>query len=222
MSLSSIHCNHLLPDLCFYYIYFRLVKLNIMSFFTKLLFILTIFLFGGFIPHGQPTDTAINSALVVEEDPDDGDCPKYRPIKALCGYISSLDPDEDYGFLYRRKVLEAACADPATDTDEEIFAKIRIMWDKYEDRLVCANTSFDTVHGNIIKYAIASHANDFFNDVLIWGVNLNRVDPVDDMTVLDYVNDQMRIYHSEPGIVRKLKYYHSELRKCGAKYKSEL
>lgn len=150
------------------------------------------------------------------------DCQSCRPLSTLCSHIATHTPDEEYEFHYRRMFLEAACADPETDTDEEIFAKIRSVWDKCEDMLVCANTSFDTVHGNIIKFATAIHQNAFFDDVLRWGVNLNRVDPVDDMTVLDYVQDQIRIYRLEPGIVRKLNFYYSELRKAGAKHKLEL
>ena len=136
-----------------------------------------IFLFGSFTPHATRIEAPKRCPLIADEGVDDADCPNCRPIRGLCGYLSSHTPDKEYEFMYRRKILEAACADPATDTDEEIYAKIRIMWDKCEDKLVCANTRFDTVNGNIIKYATAIHQNPFFDDVLRWGVNLNRVDP---------------------------------------------
>ena len=108
------------------------------------------------------------------------------------------------------------------DSEEEAGRKIRAMWTKYEDKLICNNTRFDVLDGNMLKFAASARFEDFlFDTAMIWQVNLNRVDPSDGRTVLDYVQKEIDKNRGS-ALEGKLKTYYDMLRTSGAKHRSEL
>ena len=117
--------------------------------------------------------------------------------------------------------MDAACVDFANDSEEVIAQKIRRMWLKYEDRLVCNSMKFDTTDGNIIKFAVSSTFDDLIYDVTKWGVNLNRVDKYDKKTVLDYIQFQLN-KNKGTAIEGTLQKYFKQVRAAGGKFASEL
>lgn len=152
-------------------------------------------------------------------------CPNPKKLRGMCMLLSSQDRDANpqghFVYLYQRKFLEAACVDVNKDNDEVIARKISKVWKENESTLICNNTKFDVSNGNIIKFAVNIKFDNFITDVTYWKVNLNKVDETDGRTVLDYIRDQIernKGLASEP----VLKGYHSQLRKAGARYKSEL
>lgn len=152
-------------------------------------------------------------------------CPNPKKVKNLCMYVSgqSIDPEPvgNYKYTYQRKMLEASCVDIGKDSKEEIAKKVSAMWQQMEGQFVCNSLQFDVQNGNILKMAAINSFDSFIDDAITWKVNLNRVDPSDNRTVLDYLK-----YHMERTkggeIEKKLKFYYDQLRKAGAKHKSEL
>ena len=154
----------------------------------------------------------------------EGECPNRRKLMNMCMFIGSrvrdkqpIGPSE---YLYYRRILEASCVD-ADDSEQIAQKKIQAMWLEFEPEMVCASTIFDVVHGSYLKYAVATKFNEFLENAIEWQVNLNKVDPSDGRTVLDYV-----AFHQGKNkgnvVEKKLNYYYEILREAGAKHKSEL
>lgn len=146
-------------------------------------------------------------------------CPN---LIAICSMIGSRTKDSSttntFKYLYQRRLYEGAGV--VGETDETVIAKkISKYWSQCEDELVC--DAFDTPGASIIKYAVRSNFDLFLEDITEWGVNLNRVDRVDEKTPLDYVKYQIDINKGNP-LENKMKYYYDLLRESGAKHKSEL
>lgn len=153
-------------------------------------------------------------------------CPNVAKLATICDSLASRigdsKPDSPYQFLYQRKIYEAACADPAKDSPEEVKAKVQAMWAAAEDKLVCDSSNFEVGNGNILKYAMALKIYSFIDEaVKKWGVNLNRIDPVDNRTLLDYVEMlQARYKGSEEEYIIGI--YYKKLVKAGAKSKTQV
>jgi hypothetical protein len=172
-------------------------------------------------PEGSIGSIAPALAAVQES----AECPNKRKIKNLCMIIGNRmkDPSnpKPNPFLYQKYLLGAACVDTALDSEKAKKEKIQLMWKTFEKDLVCSNTKFDVVEGNIIKYAFAIKFDEFLKDVILWEVNLNKLDSSDQRTVLDYIKDNWdKNKNNELGGVYE-KYYKT-FRKAGAKHKSEI
>lgn len=152
-------------------------------------------------------------------------CPDSSKVKHLCMYVGSMTDDttplKNYRYVYQRKLLEAACADPYKDSEEVIAQKVSKMWKQFESQFICNSVQFDVSNGSIIKFAITKQFDAFLYDIIDWKVNLNRVDETDGRTVLDYLRDHM-IRTKGSATERQLKIYYDQFRKAGAKHKSEL
>ena len=131
------------------------------------------------------------------------------------------DTSGKYEFHYQKLVNEAACVD-SSDADEVRGEKIRRMWKANEDKLVCNSPRFDVQQGNVLKYAASVRFEDFlFDAAMIWKVDLNRVDPSDGRTVLDYVQKELE-RNKGTSVESKLRSYYDMLRTSGARHRSEL
>lgn len=165
--------------------------------------------------------TALKAAKMVSE----ANCPNEKKIQHICAYINDREPDKDpdspYDYTYQRMVIEASCADMEKDSEALIAEKVSKMWSKFENKLICNSLRFDVHNGSIIKYAVASHFDQFIEDVAAWKVNLNKVDAHDKKTVLDYISDHLERSKNTP-LEPDLKRYYQILRKAGAKHKREL
>ena len=83
-------------------------------------------------------------------------CPNPKKLRGLCMFVDSkeLEPNSQgrFVFKYQKRLLEAACADPIKDNEEEIGRKIAKLFKENEAILICNNTKFDVSNGNIIKW----------------------------------------------------------------------
>lgn len=152
-----------------------------------------------------------------------GDCPPPTKLPAICMAISNAQKDTSgtYQFHYQKLVYDAACVSQA-DSEEARNAKVQRMWKANEDQLVCNSPRFDVQQGNVLKYAASVRFEDFlFDAAMIWRVDLNRVDPSDGRTVLDYVQKEID-RNKGTSVESKLKSYYDMLRTSGAKHRSEL
>lgn len=151
------------------------------------------------------------------------ECPAPGKLPAVCMAISNAQKDTSgqYEFHYQKLVYEAACVEPS-DSEEVRNAKVRRMWRANEDQLVCESLRFDVQQGNILKYAASVRFEDFLFDAsMIWKVDLNRIDPSDGRTVLDYVQKEID-RNKGLSIESKLRSYYDMLRSSGAKHRNEL
>jgi len=149
-------------------------------------------------------------------------CPE-RNVGALCGLVSSQNRDPDSGlYEYQSVIYAASCVDPAAETPEDIRRKVQAFWVRYSDHLRCNTLNFSPSNGLLLKFAVARSSDRFLRDaVQVWRVDLNRIDPVDGKTVLDFIEDEL-VRNQQPAIQRRLRRYYGMLREAGAKHRREL
>lgn len=150
-------------------------------------------------------------------------CPNGNNLGQLCIAImdAQKDPSGEYQFRYQKIVSEAACA-KSSDSEAVASAKVRAMWEQFEDRLTCNHVRFDVQNGSVLKYAASARFEDLlFDAAVIWKVDLNRVDQSDGRTLLDYVSKEIE-QNKGNAVEPKLKSYYDMLRTAGAKHRSEL
>src|SRR5690606_38297463 len=154
-------------------------------------------------------------------EPETSPCPNPKKLRGLCGMVESRMKDKiNNDHLYKTRYLEASCLE-AHETEEARNKKIKETWEAMEDEFVCDSSQFDVVKGNILKFAVSNKFEDFIRDAIEWQVNLNRVDPSDNRTVLDYVSFHME-RHKGNSLGDIFKHYYTLLSEAGAKHKSEL
>lgn len=168
-------------------------------------------------------EAAVGSAAL----PDSRTCPDRRKVRNICSTISDKTKDSNplspsHQYLFQRQILEAACVDVAVDSREQIAKKVQVAWKALEDDLVCSGVQFDVQGGSIIKFAATKIFDVFIAQVVLWGVELNRVDPTDQRTALDYVKYKIEQNRNDPVAAQKFQSYYNRLRLAGAKHASEL
>ncbi|MGV4413338.1 MULTISPECIES: hypothetical protein [unclassified Chryseobacterium] len=147
------------------------------------------------------------------------DCPpdKPRALRGICNHV--IKPELfDNELSYVTHFKKAAGVTPE-DSEEEMYRKIREVWNKYEDCLICDTMAFEIRGGSILKAASISANKIFYNTILKWGVNLNRIDTVDGRTVLDYFRDEMA---KNPPNIEFYRAYYNVLKEHGAKHAAEI
>lgn len=161
-------------------------------------------------------------AVVAVEQPS---CPNPKKLQNICMNLPDRTKDPkpkgDYEYMYQRKILDAACVDVENDSEEKVAQKVQMMWNLAGEHLNCLSIQFDANGGNILKYAVSTKFDEFLDDAIYWKINLNKVDEVDQRTVLDYVKYQIE-KNKGKNIESKLQHYYKILREAGAKHKSEL
>lgn len=153
------------------------------------------------------------------------ECPNQVDVRRLCNAVSEklgeTDTTKGTRFIHQTLINQAACVESG-DSPDIIQAKIQNFWNKYHAQLNCTQLGFSITNGHILKLAVEKNSRDFVNDaVKKWKVTLNHVDPVDQKTVLDYIESEMskaRGSNMEP----ILKRYYDLFRTNGAKLKREL
>lgn len=167
----------------------------------------------------------VGPPMAAEQMATDQPCTNEVKLRGICAAVMNRDQTsaepQKYPYRYTRKIFEASCVDMENDSDEVIARKVSAMWAKHSDKLTCTDTSFDVEKGSLIKYAVNAKFDKFIFDVVIWKVDLNKVDESDNKTVLDYVQDQIRSYKGLP-TERDLRGYYELLRRAGAKHRDEL
>ena len=140
-----------------------------------------------------------------------------KALRGICEHVITPDlVDDELSYITRFK---KAAGVTSKDSEEEMHRKIREVWNKYEDCLICDAIAFSVRGGNILKPATVSRNKEFYNTILKWGVNLNRIDPVDGRTVLDYFRDKMS---KNPPNVEFYRAYYSVLKEYGAKHAADI
>ncbi|MGA9211119.1 hypothetical protein [Kaistella sp.] len=140
-----------------------------------------------------------------------------KGLRGICEHVITPDfVNDELSYITRFK--KAAGVLPE-DSEEEVNRKIRQVWSEYEDCLTCDTIAFSLRGGSILKAAHVSGNATFYRTVIKWGVNLNRIDPVDGKTVLDFFRDELN--KNPPGI-EFYRVYYNVLKEHGAKHASEI
>lgn len=149
-------------------------------------------------------------------------CPNPDALRGVSAMVGSHMKDRSgkNEWLYQTRFLEAACVEQ-NDSEEIKNQKIRETWHLLEDDLIANSSQFDVVDGNILKYAASTKNDAFIRDAIKWGVNLNRVDPSDNRTVLDYISFHIE-RHKGNALEGMFAHYYKLLKAGGAKHKNEL
>jgi hypothetical protein len=196
--------------------------------FMTLSFLILCTIGGAFAQTEAPCEdeSALSSIVAVGRAVEGGagGCPNRKKLKSLCLMIGNKISDFEGGpnkYMYQTKFLEAACVDIKKDSEAVKYEKIQKAWIASENDIKCNSTRFDVRDGNILKFAVSNDFDDFITDVINWKVNLNRVDPTDGNTVLDYIKKHMEINKGN-SLGQKYQIYYERLKKAGAKHKSEL
>ena len=169
----------------------------------------------------------------VAQAQDTCDCPEptrndfMRVCEAI--YEGKIAPEgSKLSYVYQVELYRLACADPERDTQEEAYAKIRCLWDKYAPSFRCFNypTSLAT-DKNVLKFSLETGNTAFLMEAIKrYQLDLNVIDPADGETILDFVRESMeRIQNTPPVDDAKLAFYervYDLLRQKGAKHISEI
>ncbi|QEC42658.1 hypothetical protein [Pseudobacter ginsenosidimutans] len=155
---------------------------------------------------------------------------KPASLKTLCALVDSrveLSKEEkekyNHQLVYRfeEKIYKLANVEIGKDSAGMIRSKVQQFWIQNEEHLTCDALSFNVAKGSIIKFAISRMFDDFIEDIIEWGVALNKVDTSDNRTVLDYIADEQSKSKGtalEPVYIR----YYKQFRTAGAKHRKEL
>jgi len=149
--------------------------------------------------------------------------PKEGILNLFCRQIAIQEADQDENSPYEYKIEqymeEAACVDRSKDSESERNEKIRAMWVKYNDMMICDGTDFDVSNGYMLKYAVSRKFEHFITLAAeSWKVPLNRTDEFDSRTTLDYVQDEWKRYRGTIWEATMKRYYYI-LSKAGAVHK---
>lgn len=87
--------------------------------------------------------------------------------------------------------------------------------------LSCDALNFSMGKGDLIKYGVNNYFDEFILDITLWGIDLNKIDPADGKTALDYVKDELA-KKKGTSLENNLRDYYQLLRDAGAKHRHEL
>lgn len=154
------------------------------------------------------------------------ECNEPLMMGPLCmsveGRIQDSRDDSPFEYTFEEHIYNLACVNVSTDSPSVINKKIQAFWIKYEKELVCDSTGFNVPKGNILKMAAHTLFSQFLDKAVYdWKVPLNKVDPSDGRTTLDYIKDEIIKNKGQPN-EKPLQSYYDLLRRNGAKHKSEL
>lgn len=124
-------------------------------------------------------------------------------------------------YKFEEKIYKLAKVEIGKDSATVVRSKVQQFWIKNEEYLTCDALSFNVQKGSIIKFAISRNFDDFINDIIKWGVPLNKIDNSDNRTVLDYIADEQARSKGSAFEPVYTKYY-QQLRTAGAKHRKEL
>lgn len=125
-------------------------------------------------------------------------------MKDFCSLIENKTKDSAGQWGYRTALYQAAGI-ASSDSAEQRRTKMQRAWQLYVADLRCSGGGFDVPNGSILKFAVFHKFAEFLADVRAWGIDMNKVDPCDQRTVLDYIIDQsnanrgsdMELWHND-------------------------
>ncbi len=134
--------------------------------------------------------------------------------------INPVHPGDRYRF---QTILNMASGVMPSDTQEQVYAKIRTFLNRNMPSLLCSQSDFNPNNGNVLKLAVSRQSNRFIEFVLErWKPNLNQIDAVDGRTVLDYIEFRRTQAGATSTFGVTLDRYYKRFRAAGALHAREI
>ncbi|MFM7404145.1 MAG: hypothetical protein ACKO1N_08660 [Erythrobacter sp.] len=184
----------------------------------------------GAMTLGSPGHSQVPAPIAAQagqSTPAGSSCPaKFDLTKlvAICDYVydrTRMPTGSTYRFEYERAINEAACTSPAEPIEIQ-REKIQRLWNNHQQSFRCTANNFDVNEGNVLKYAIKTRSFSLVNAAIARSeLNLNYVDPSDGRTILDYVDEELRLNRGSTNEFQ-LQEFFNVMRSRGAKFAHEL
>lgn len=153
------------------------------------------------------------------------DLPEPEPRSGLFTGLCTLVEQKDYAF--EKKLWEISGVDEKNDSQLVIVAKVQKLFDKQWGWFKCNHMAFGVQDGNIFKYSVNRYFYEFIDFMVeMYSIDINRPDPSDNKTLLDFVTDEIAHYQrmtNSATVIKKLEeLYRHLVDDYGAKHASEL
>lgn len=141
---------------------------------------------------GKPFEPA-GDLEKVEECPEPTDDALYR----LCrDYYNSLGSYDDVP-KYILTLEKLSCAE--NDPQDIAREKVKKMWNANATRIKCSFDNWSLNDHNILKHAVDMTNDDLIRDLVnIFDADLDFKDPKDGKTALEFCNEELKEYESQP------------------------
>ena len=139
--------------------------------------------------------------------------PTENDFRAICTDISlrTKAPVAEslvYEYYYEKRIWELSCASATVDDEKMAASKISKMWNKYKKEFKCDSLSFSLSNGNILKYSLSQKMPELIETFSErYGLDINFIDPKDNMNVLDYIDSEIKKLQQLPNSEASIKIY---------------
>jgi hypothetical protein len=168
----------------------------------------------------------------VAKEVDECPAPTKSQYSSVCHSIyekqSLANPKPGVSYGYQESIWELSCAVPGVDTIETAKTKIQKMWNKYRTSFRCYDyPTLQASEKNIAKFSLDTGFTTFLTEaVKRYDLDMNFVDPGDNKTLLDFIQDQEKIIRNSPpidtGRANEYNRIYKMFRDKGAKHAKEL
>lgn len=170
------------------------------------------------------TDAPLTAEDIACQDRKDADGISHgrQKLNHICLMISlqSEDSTGRYTYKYQRALYDAGCGKEG-DSEAVLMAKMRRVWTRHEADLKCNSPKFELVDGHILKHVVNENFEEFIDDAIDIKLPLNRIDPADGRTLLDYI--EHKVQKNAGRTIEKLyQRYYDKFRAAGARHRREL
>ncbi len=147
--------------------------------------------------------------------------------RAMCDCIAIQEKPaeqdkEDFEYGFEKRLMNMAGANIPKDSREAATDKISKWWNKYKTLFRCYSISFNIENGSILKYSVIWGFKPFLENIVgLYNMDINFIDPADNRSLFDYVNDEIKDAIKELGErhprVKVLKDYKTFIEELGGK-----
>lgn len=114
--------------------------------------------------------------------------PSGGQFNSLCIFIER----KDYAYEDRLWLMSGI---NSGDSRLVIIAKVQKMMYNNWKSCKCNSTSFGVRDGNLLKYSVNRKFENFVDDMVeTYGIDINRIDPSDGKTLLDFMDYEIALY----------------------------
>lgn len=135
-------------------------------------------------------------------------------ITKICGVVENKirdlwaepDANNQKPFLYEEIIFKAAGVSNE-DADTIRNYKIRKYWNEhYDEFFVCSSLDHNLQNKSIVRLAVKAEFSDFLISIAEWGVDFNKPDSTDGMTVIEFIRKE-KLKTTNKLLIETLDYY---------------
>lgn len=160
------------------------------------------------------------------ESPNGSSPSRYRKdhLPEMCSVVyerTRARSGSSYRMAFEQIMHEAAGATELPRDSAANKEKLRRLWKEHPEEFKCNSPDFDVPGGSLAKYGVAVRSFGFVNFMLKMGLDLNLIDPADNLTLLDYLQGQLTSNKGSE-IEGQLQEYVDTVKAAGGKRASEI